>query len=137
MSKELRICPGVGARKCGAFLARLDRDPHPTCTRCRGKVCTRDMTCDFVLYGLLSSGSFSPKSALIRNALQALLLLLSRPPPHGNFFGSFAPWDFFLFPPFRRAREGGGVSGCTWCCVWWGSLRSRSVSVQREGWECL
>ena len=47
MSKELRICPGVGARKCGAFLAPLDRDPHPTCTRCRGKVCTRDMTCDF------------------------------------------------------------------------------------------
>ena len=47
MSKELRICPGVGARKCGAFLARLDRDPHPTCTRCRGKVCTRDMACDF------------------------------------------------------------------------------------------
>ena len=47
MSKELRICPGVGARKCGAFLARLDRDPHPSCTRCRGKVCTRDMTCDF------------------------------------------------------------------------------------------
>ena len=47
MSKELRICPGVGARKCGAFLARLDRDPHPTCTRCRGSICTRDMTCDF------------------------------------------------------------------------------------------
>ena len=47
MSKELRVCPGVGARKCGAFLARLDRDPHPTCTRCRGKVCTRDLTCDF------------------------------------------------------------------------------------------
>ena len=47
MSKELRVCPGVGARKCGAFLACLDRDPHPTCTRCRGKVCTRDMTCDF------------------------------------------------------------------------------------------
>ena len=47
MSRELRICPGVGARKCGAFLARLDRDPHPTCTWCRGKICTRDMTCDF------------------------------------------------------------------------------------------
>ena len=47
MSKELRICPGVGARKCGTFLARLDRDPHPTCTRCRGRVCTRDMICDF------------------------------------------------------------------------------------------
>ena len=47
MSRELRICPGVGARKCGAFLARLDRDPHPTCTRCRGKICTKDLTCDF------------------------------------------------------------------------------------------
>ena len=47
MSRELRICPGVGDRKCGAFLSRLDRDPHPTCTRCRGKVCTKDMTYDF------------------------------------------------------------------------------------------
>ena len=37
----------MGARKCGAFLARLDRDPHPTCSRCRGRICTRDMTCDF------------------------------------------------------------------------------------------
>ena len=37
----------MGARKCGAFLARLDRDPHPTCTRCRGKICTKDLTCDF------------------------------------------------------------------------------------------
>ena len=46
MSRELRICPGVGDRKCGAFLSRLDRDPHPTCTRCRGKVCTKDLTCD-------------------------------------------------------------------------------------------
>ena len=44
MSRELRICPGVGDRKCGAFLSR---DPHPTCTRCRGKVCTKDLTCDF------------------------------------------------------------------------------------------
>ena len=47
MSRELRICPGVGDRKCGTFLSRLDRDPHPTCTRCRGKVCTKDLTCDF------------------------------------------------------------------------------------------
>ena len=47
MSRELRICPGVGDRKCGAFLSRLDRDPHPTCARCRGKICTKDLTCDF------------------------------------------------------------------------------------------
>ena len=36
-----------GGRKCGAFLSSLDRDPHPTCARCRGKICTCDMTCDF------------------------------------------------------------------------------------------
>ena len=46
MSRELRICPGVGSRKCGTFLSSWDRDPHPTCTRCRGRVCTRDMTGD-------------------------------------------------------------------------------------------
>ena len=47
MSRELRLCLGVGSRKCGAFLSSWDRDPHPTCTRCRGRICTRDMTCDF------------------------------------------------------------------------------------------
>ena len=46
MPRELRLCPGVGSHKCGAFLSSLDRDPHPTCTRCRGRVCTRDLTCD-------------------------------------------------------------------------------------------
>ena len=46
MSRIIRICPGVGGRKCGAFLSSVDRDPHPTCTRYRGKVCTMDMTCD-------------------------------------------------------------------------------------------
>ena len=45
MSRVIRICPGVGDRKCGAFLSSLDRDPHPTCTRCRGKVCTMEMIC--------------------------------------------------------------------------------------------
>ena len=47
MSRELRFCPGVGSRKCGAFLSSWDRNPHPTCTSCRGRICTRDMTCDF------------------------------------------------------------------------------------------
>ena len=47
MSRALRICPGVGGRKFGAFLSSLDRDPHPTCASCRGKICTCDMTCDF------------------------------------------------------------------------------------------
>ena len=47
MSRELQICPGMGSWKCGAFLSSLDRDPHPTCARYRGKICTHDLTCDF------------------------------------------------------------------------------------------
>ena len=58
--------------------------------------------------------------------------------PRGNFFRSFASWDFFFFfPPLRRAGEAGGVSGCTWCFVWGGFLPSRSISVEREGWRYL
>ena len=144
MSRESRICPGVGARKCGAFLARLDRDPHPTCTRCRGKVCTKDLTCDFCavwsaeqweLFSLKRSKILQRKEAPFRLCSPCSAVLS----PRGNFFGSFAPWDFFFFffPPFRGAGEAGGVSGCTWCCVWGGSLSSRSASVERDGWECF
>ena len=46
MSRELCYCPGVGDRKCDAFLSTFDRDPHPTCARCRGKICTSTLTCD-------------------------------------------------------------------------------------------
>ena len=143
MSKELRICPGVGARKCGAFLARLDRDPHPTCTRCRGKICTRDMTCDFCAVWSAEQWELFAKKEILQGTESSPFRLCSPCsadfPPRGNFFGSFVTWDFFcfFFPPFRWAGAAGGVSGCTWCCAWWGSLSSRSTSVQREGWECL
>ena len=54
----------MGSRKCGAFLSSWDRDPHPTCTRCRGRVCTRDMTCDFCVGWLPSQWeAFAKKRA--------------------------------------------------------------------------
>ena len=46
MSREQRLCPGNGGKKCGAFKSPLFRDPHPTCARCRGRRCFDDMTCD-------------------------------------------------------------------------------------------
>ena len=114
MSKELRICPGVGARKCGAFLARLDRDPHPTCTRCRGRICTKDLTCDFCAVWSAEQWALFAKKRSYKERKHrpsgSAPPAQQTSPPHGNFFGSFAPWDFFLFlfPPFRRAGEGGG-----------------------------
>ena len=46
MSQEQQLCPGVGGRRCGAFISPLFRDPHPTCATCRGIKCTADMTSD-------------------------------------------------------------------------------------------
>ena len=38
---------GLKVWRFGPFLSSKDRDPHPTCARCRSKICTKDMTCDF------------------------------------------------------------------------------------------
>ena len=46
MSCEQRLCPGVGGRRCGAFMSPLFRDSHPTCARCRDTKCSADVTCD-------------------------------------------------------------------------------------------
>ena len=36
-----------GTENVVLFCQHWTRDPHPTCARCRGKICTKDMTCDF------------------------------------------------------------------------------------------
>ena len=42
----MRRCPGIGGRPCGTYMSRLFRDPHPTCTRCRGRSCSYNSTCN-------------------------------------------------------------------------------------------
>ena len=121
-----QLALGVGARKCGAFLSSWDRDPHPTCTRCRGKICTKDMTCDFCVGWSLSqweafakkrsykdrkrssrpSGSLSPATATSPHAGTSSEVCTLRP--------------LLLLPSLQEGRlrgGGGGVSGCTLCCV--------------------
>ena len=46
MSRDQRLCPGIGGKRCAAFMSPLYRDPHPTCARCSGSQCSDDMTCD-------------------------------------------------------------------------------------------
>ena len=36
-----------GEQKMWCFSVNIGQGPHPTCARCRGKICTKDMTCDF------------------------------------------------------------------------------------------
>ena len=43
--KQQRFCPGKGGR-CRSFLSPLEDDPHPMCSRCRGKECNEDIVCD-------------------------------------------------------------------------------------------
>ena len=45
--KRIKTLSWGGGPKMWRIPVLLDRDPHPTCTRCRGRICTRDMTCDF------------------------------------------------------------------------------------------
>ena len=42
----MRRCPGVGGCPCGTYMSPLFRDPHPTCTRYRGRSCSYKSTCD-------------------------------------------------------------------------------------------
>ena len=83
MSRIIRICPGVGDRKF-AFLSFVDRDTHPTCTRCRGIFAPVTGFVTFVRFGRRLSGIFCVEEYLhcVRSllALQALFLLRRIPP---------------------------------------------------------
>ena len=61
MSRELRLCPGVGGRKCGTFLSSLDRDPHPIVLGVRVKYVQGTWLVTFVVIGLRRSGNFLQK----------------------------------------------------------------------------
>ena len=133
MSRELRICPGVGSRKCGAFLSTLDRDPHPTCTRCRGRVCTKDMTCD-----ICADWSAAQWEQFVKKRSYKESKKLSRPS------GSVPPAPLassrarslgllpLLFPALQVGRgRGRGLGVHLVLCP--GGL----PPLPLEGWECL
>ena len=104
MSRELRICPGVGNWKCGAFLSSLDRDPHPTCPRCRGKICT----CDFCVGWSPAQWELFAK----KRALQALFPLRRGLRPARELLRKFRSLGLppLFLPTLQEGRiRGGGL----------------------------
>ena len=83
MSRIIRICPRVGDRKF-AFLSFVDRDTHPTCTRCRVFFAPVTGFVTFVRFSRRLSGNFCVEEYLhcVRRllALPALFLLRRLPP---------------------------------------------------------
>ena len=144
MSRELRICPGVVNRKCGAFLSMLDRDPHPTCTRCRGRVCTKDMTCD-----ICADWSAAQWEQFVKKRSYKECKKPSRPSgsvPPAPLASSRAETPSAVSQPGTSSslsRPSGGQEkregsrGAPGVVSRRGFLPSRWISVQREGWECL
>ena len=144
MSRELRICPGVGSRKCGAFHSTLDSDPHPTCIRCRGRVCTKDMTCD-----ICADWSAAQWEQFVKKRSYKERKKPSRPSgsvPPAPLASSRAETLSGVSQPRTSSsshsrpaggqgkREGSrGAPGV----VSRGASSPRWISVQREGWECL
>lgn len=45
-SSQQRRCPGTETRPCGLFMAEIARDPHPFCSRCRGRPCSQLENCE-------------------------------------------------------------------------------------------
>ena len=133
MSRELRICPRVGSRKCGAFLSTLDRNPHPTCISCNAKVCTIDMTCDICAdwsYKDRKKASRPSGSVPLRRWLFPVRKLLRESRTLGLLQ--------LLFPALQVVRgRGRGLGMHLVLCPGWALLPSRWISVQREGWECF
>ena len=123
MSRELHVCPGVGGRKCGTFLSSLDRDPHPTCARCRGKICTRNMTCDFCIGWIPGQWELFAKKRTYKERKQSRPSG-SVPPapgasPHAGTSSEVSQpgTSSSSFSRPSGGQDKRGVSGCTWCCV--------------------
>ena len=122
--KRIKTLSWGGGRKCGAFLSSWGRDPHPICTRCRGKICTKDMTCDFCVgWSPLQWEAFAKKrsykdrkrSSRPSGSLPSATAISPRAETSSEVLRPEASSSSSL-PSGGQAKRG-GVSGCTLCCV--------------------
>ena len=138
MSRELRLCPGVGGQKCGAFLSSLDRDPHPTCTRCRGRVCTKDLSCDICVdWSSAQWEAFAKKRSYAerkRSVRPSGSSLPPAPKTSSEVAHPAAPSSSSSLPSEGRDERGGGFQDAP-CAASHGasSPPARRVSSERSG----
>ena len=102
----------------------LDRDPHPTCAMCRGKICTKDMTCEFCVdWSPAQWELFAQKRSYKERKKSRPSGSVPTAPGASPCAGtpSGVPQPGTSSSSFSRPSggqdKGGGVSGCTWCCV--------------------
>ena len=135
----------MGDRKGGAFLSFVDRDTHPTYTRCRGYVCASDMFCAFCAFE-----SATQWEHFVRRVL-ALRKTSSRPsgsvpsaPPTSplavtssgvSLPGTSSSSSSSL--PLGEQGKQGGSQGAPGVLSGGGFLPSRSILVEQKGWWCL
>ena len=140
----------MGGRKCGAFLSSWDRDPHPACTRCRGRICTKDLTCDICKdWSPVQWEAFAKKRSYAERKRSACPSSSSLPPapttaPRAGTSSEVthpaAPSSSSSLPSEGRVkRRGGGGSRDAPGAASHGASSPpvRSTCVQREGWKCF
>ena len=103
------------------ILSSLDRDPRPSCTRCRDRICTKDLSCDICKdWSLAQWEAFVEKRSFAARKRSARPSGSSLPPApttsrragtSSEVKHPAAPSSSFSLPSEGRVR-GGGAGGC-------------------------
>ena len=139
MSRIIRICPGVGDRKCCLPIILSIETPTPLVLGV-GVFCASDRFCDICAFGRRLSGNFCVEEYLhcVRRllALQALFLLRRLLPLAETSSGVSLPGNTSSSSSLPLGGQEGS-QGAPGVLSGGGFLPSRSISVEREGWRCL
>ena len=91
-----RICPGLKGKRCSLFLPAEEDDDHPSCSRCRGSVCSKTNPCDICRSWPDVRWAKFDRRQMIRERRR--LSKLAKPPPsspsgQGSLHSSFGDLD--------------------------------------------
>ena len=143
MSRIIRICPGVGDRKCCLPIILSIETPTPLVLGVGFFFAPVTGFVTFVLFGRRLSGNFCVEEYLhcVRRllALQSLFLLRRLLPLAETSSGVSLPGTSSSSSSLPLGGQGRqeGSQGAPGVLSGGGFLPSHSISVEREGWRCL